>query len=57
MGEYFRPETSLYVKKVEEEKKKKLKGEGEDNRSFFAKYVSICIYVYMCIYMYISIYV
>jgi len=40
----------LYVKKVEEEKKKKLKGEGEDNRSFFAKYVSIVYVVSICKY-------
>jgi len=36
-----RPETQIYVKKLEMEKKKKAQGEGEDNRSFFAKYVSL----------------
>ena len=33
----FRPDTGSFLQKVEEEKQKK---EGEDNRSFFQKYVS-----------------
>ena len=37
---YFSPETAAYIQKLEEEKAVKQKGEGEDNRSFFAKYVS-----------------
>ncbi|XP_067934794.1 ER membrane protein complex subunit 10-like [Watersipora subatra] len=32
------PETSLYIKRVEAEKRKKKEGDGEDNRSFLAKY-------------------
>ena len=35
-----RPETKVHIKRMEAEKKRKLQGDTEDNRSFFAKYVS-----------------
>ena len=36
----YRPETKVHIKRMEAEKKRKLQGDTEDNRSFFAKYVS-----------------
>ncbi len=42
----FRPDTQAYIQKLEEEKIAKAKGNSTDNRSFFAKYVSIlCVHV------------
>jgi len=37
-GEAPEPETKVHVKRMEAEKKRKLQGDTEDNRSFFAKY-------------------
>ena len=34
----YRPETQVYVQRMEEEKVQKEKGSSADNRSFFAKY-------------------
>ena len=39
----LRPETQAYIQKIEEEKAAKQKGDTQDNRSFFAKYVSTII--------------
>ena len=41
----FRPETATYVKRMEQDKAEKAKGQQADNRSFFAKYVSLEFYL------------
>lgn len=46
---YFRPETQVYIQRMEQEKADKVKGQESDNRSFFAKYVSIFIFVVLCL--------
>lgn len=38
---YFSPDTQTYIRKLEEERRAKERGKGKDNRSFFAKYVSV----------------
>ena len=38
---FFSPETQSYIQKIEGEKAEKQKEGMQDNRSFFAKYVSI----------------
>ena len=35
-----RPDTQAYIQKMDEEKRQKEGGKGQDNRSFIAKYVS-----------------
>lgn len=35
------PDTATYIQKLEREKEAREKGETKDNRSFFAKYVSL----------------
>lgn len=36
-----RPDTQTYIQRLEQEKSEKLRGDKTDNRSFFAKYVSL----------------
>ena len=36
----YRPDTSSFIQRMEQEKIAKQQGEGKDNRGFFAKYVS-----------------
>ena len=37
---HFSPETRPYLDRIEKERKEKLRDNKQDNRSFFAKYVS-----------------
>lgn len=37
---YCRPDTQTYIRRLEQEKAERARGENADNRSFFAKYVS-----------------
>ena len=42
----FSPDTQTYLHRLELERQEKVKGEGQDNRSFLAKYVRIlCLFV------------
>ena len=45
---YFSPDTQTYIRKLEEERRAKERGKGKDNRSFFAKYVSVDLNCLVC---------